>query len=158
MSAPATLDEWADRYGELQPAKSQWLNCWILIPVLGMSLFGLAWSVPLPAVLSAHQAVVNGASMLLVATFVYYCMLSIRIALVGLVVLIATAAPPIFLGLRGVSVLPISIAVFAAAFSWQVALTRQATGRAFVLRNLQYLMLGPLWLLRTVFRRAGLKY
>jgi hypothetical protein len=37
-------------------------------------------------------------------------------------------------------------------------MTRRATGSACVIRNLQYLMLGPVWLLRAAFRRAGVAY
>jgi hypothetical protein len=96
--------------------------------------------------------------LLLMATFVYYCMLSIRIALAGLLFLAAALAPSLWLELRELRVWPIALGAFVPALAWQLLVTRRATGQLRMLRNVQYLMLGPLWLLRTVFRRAGLKY
>jgi len=158
MNAPATLDDWADRYGQLHPEGACSAAAWLSITVLVASLLGLLGSLPVPAPLQAQQLVINWATMLLMAAFVYYCMLSLRIAVAGLVYLAAAATPGIWLELRGLPVWPLALGTFIPAFVWQLEMTRRATGRVRVLRNLQYLMLGPVWLLRAVFRRAGLAY
>jgi len=158
MNAPATLDEWADRYGQLHPEGACSAAAWLSTTLLVASLFGMLWSLPVPAPLQAQQAAINWATMLLISAFVYYCMLSIRIALAGLVYLVPAATPAFWLELNGLPVWPLALGAFIPSFVWQLETTRRATGQVRVLRNLQYLMLGPVWLLRAAFRRAGLAY
>jgi uncharacterized membrane protein YGL010W len=155
MNAPDSLDDWADRYGRLRaPGQLTFSNC-IGIPFLVISLLGLLWPIPLPA---ADAPALNGATLFIMATFVYYCMLSIRIALVGLALLILAVLPSAWVATRGLPVWPLALGAFLPAFAWQLTTTWRATGSARVISNLQYLMLGPVWLLRAAFRRAGITY
>lgn len=126
--------------------------------MLVAALLGLLWSIPLPASLSPHSPVLNWATMFLMASFVYYCILSIPIALASLALMLAATLPSVWLRAEGLPVWPLAVGAFVPAFVWQLAMTRRATGRLRVLRNLQYLMLGPVWLLRAAFRRAGIGY
>jgi uncharacterized membrane protein YGL010W len=155
MSVPESLDDWADRYGQLQAAGQLTFSNWIGISVLVTSLLGLLWSSPLPA---ANSPVLNAATLFIMATFVYYCILSIRVAVAGLVLLLLAVLPSVWLAARGLPVWSPALGAFLPAFAWQLRTTRRATGNACVIRNLQYLMLGPVWLLRAAFRRAGIAY
>jgi hypothetical protein len=153
-----TLDEWADRYGQLLPTGAPSASAWISIPMLVASLLGLLWSLPLPEVLDQRSPVLNWATMFLMASFVYYCILSIPIALVSLAFMLAASLPSVWLDSVGMRIWPLALGIFVPAFAWQLALTLRATGSFRVIRNLQYLMLGPVWLLRAIFRRMGISY
>ena len=157
-SASQTLDEWADRYGERLWNNRLPAGAWLSIPMLVTSLLGLLWSIPLPAVLDQRLGVLNWATMFLMAAFVYYCILSIPIALAALALMLAAIVPSIWLRSEGLPVWPLATGVFVPAFAWQLTMTWRATGHIRVIGNLQYLMLGPVWLLRAVFRRAGISY
>lgn len=158
MTAANTADEWADRYGELRLSGPGSPNAWLGIPLTIAALVGMLWSVPVPAALGLASPVLNFATLFLMATFVYYCVLSLSLALAGLVFLIAAAVPGAWLDQADLPVWAVSSAVFAPAFAWQLVETRRATGRLMIARNLQYLMLGPVWLLRGAYRTLGLAY
>jgi len=151
-------DEWADKYGELRRSGPGATSAWLGIPLAVAALIGLLWSVPVPAALGQVSPAINCATLFLMATFVYYCILSIPLALGGLVFLIATAVPGAWLARAGLPLLPAAAAVFVTAFAWQLVETRRGAGRILLTRNLQYLMLGPIWLLRAAYRRVGLEY
>lgn len=158
MSSATSLDEWADRYGKLRSGGPGRTSAWLGIPVLIAALLGLLSSLPIPESFAAASPGINYATLFLMATFVYYCILSISLALAGFVFLIAAAIPGLWLANTGFPLASLSAAVFAASFLWQLLGTLQATGQLRVLANLQLMMLGPLWLLRAAFRRLGLAY
>lgn len=151
-----SLDEWADRYGALRARGAGSVCAWLGIPLIIISLMALLWSIPVPVALRRASPAINYATLFIMATFVYYCILSISLALGGLMLLIAAALPNVWLSSADFPTAPVAAAVFAVAFCWQLAETRLATGRMLVVRNLQYLMLGPIWLLRAAYRRIGL--
>ena len=157
MSPATILDEWADRYGRLRRGGLRDTSAWLGIPLIVMALIGMLWALPVPETLSDASPAINYATLFIMATFVYYCILSISLGLGGLVLLIAATVPSVWLTQAGLPVARVASAVFIVAFAWQLVETRQATGRLLVIRNLQYLMLGPIWLLRAAYRTFGLK-
>ena len=158
MHPPATADDWADRYGELKVSGPGAASAWLGIPLVVSALIGMLWSAPFPASLAEQSPALNYATLFLMATFVYYCVLSLPLAFGGLLFLIAIAVPSAWLASAGWPLWPIASALFAPAFCWQLLESRRATGRLLIFRNLQYLMLGPVWLLRAAYRRLGLRY
>lgn len=157
-TAPGTADEWADRFGQLRRSGPGALCAWLGIPLTVSSLLGMLWVAPLPRILAEASPVINPATLLIMAAFVYYCIMSIRLAVGGLIFLIAAATPSAWLEQAGMPVWLLASAVFSLAFAWQLVETLRATGRVLILSNLQYIMLGPIWLLRAVYRRAGIEY
>lgn len=157
-SDTALLDEWVDKYERLRAGGPGHVSAWLGIPLIVSALIGLLWSIPVPAVLSDASPVINAATLFLMATFVYYCILSISLAMAGLVFMLLTLAPYVLLAGSRLSLLPIVAGLFVVCLAWQLAQTKRATGRVRLARNLQYLMLGPLWLLRAVFRKFRLDY
>lgn len=158
MTAPATTDEWADEFGQLRASGPTALSAWIGIPIVIASLLGMLWAAPLPAILREASPAINAATLLMMAAFVYYCILSIPLAIGGLLFLVAAAVPSAWLEQAGFRVWPVASAVFAPAFAWQLVETWRASGRLQLVNNLQYVMLGPVWLLRALYRRVGVDY
>ena len=155
MSAATNLDEWTEKYAELRAGGPGSACAWLGIPLLVSALIGVLWSLPVASSLSDASPAINYATLFLMATFVYYCILSIVLALGGLLFLLAASVPSIWLTATDTSLAPIAGPVFAAALLWQVLDTKKATGRLLVIRNLHYLMLGPIWLLRAAYRKLG---
>ena len=155
MTAATTLDEWADKYGELRAAGPGAPTAWIGIPLIVSSLIGMLWTIPVASALTDASPAINYATLFLMATFVYYCILSIALALGAFLFLLAATAPSIWLSLRGVPIAPLAVPIFLTVLIWHLLDTRRATGRLRIVRNLQYVMLGPIWLLRAVYRKLG---
>jgi uncharacterized membrane protein YGL010W len=158
MGSITSLDEWADRYGALKARGPGNVSAWLGIPLLVMSLIGMLWSVPVPAVLRDASPGINYATLFILATFVYYCILSVSLALGAMVFLLAATVPSVWISGAGVPLFPVAAAVFVVTFVWQLLDTWRAHRRMLVIPNLQYIMLGPLWLLRAAYRSLGLTY
>ena len=158
MDAPITADDWAEKFGELRASDAGAASAWLGIPLVIATLIGMLWSAPMPAVLTERSPVLNVATLFLMASFVYYCILSLRLAVGGLALLLALTVPSVWLQQAGLPLWPIASALFAPAFCWQLLESRRATGRLLILKNLQYLMLGPIWLLRAAYRQLGVGY
>lgn len=158
MNPQALADEWADRYGALKASGPSAPSAWLGIPLVVATLIGMLWSAPFPDELGLRSPALNLATLFLMASFVYYCVLSLPLAFGGLAFLALTALPSVWLSLADLPLWPLASALFAPAFCWQLLESRRATGRLLILRNLQYLMLGPIWLLRAAYRRLGLSY
>lgn len=133
-------------------------SAWLGIPLAIAGLVGMLWSAPVPVAFAEASPAINWGMLFLMATFVYYCILSISLALGALPLMILIALPSAWLAQSNTPLWPIAVAVFAATLSWQLAESKLATGRIQVLQNLQYLMMGPVWLLRAAYAGVGLRY
>jgi uncharacterized membrane protein YGL010W len=158
LSGATTIDEWADRYGKLRRGGPGNVSAWLGIPLIVGSLIGILWSAPVPPVLSDASPAINFATLFLMATFVYYCILSISLGFAGFLFLLVLTAPSIWLTQTGLPLAPISSSLFVVTLAWQLGDTKIATGRLCVVQNLQYLMIGPIWILRAAYRKLGLAY
>jgi hypothetical protein len=153
-----TLDEWTGRYAELRAGGPGSPSAWLGIPLTIIGLIGVLWSLPVASPLTEASPAINYATLFLMATFVYYCILSIGLAFGAFLFLLLASLPSLWLAVTGVPLAPIAVPLFCVAFVWQLVDTHRATGRLLVIRNLQYLMLGPIWLLRAAYRKLGLGY
>ena len=158
MSTAKPLDEWADKYGDLKAGGPSQVGAWLGIPLIVASLIGMLWAVPVPVVLTEVSPAINFATLFVMATFVYYCILSVSMGLSGFLFLLATTLPSAWLSATALPLGRLAAAIFVCTFALQLIDTRKATGRLLVTRNLQYLMLGPVWLIRAAFRRFGMAY
>lgn len=152
------LDEWVERYAELKPDGPGRAGAWLGIPLLVASVIGMLWSAPVPAAFRDISPAINYATLFIMATFVYYCILSVSLGLGAFVFLLVATIPSVWAARAGLPIAPAATALFVTVFAWQLIETKRATGRMLFVRNLQYLMLGPVWLLRETYRRLGLGY
>ena len=158
MTTEISADAWADRFAALRGGGPGAPSAWIGLPVAISALLGILWAIPVPGALAAASPALNFAVLFVLATFVYYCILSLNLAIGGLLFLAAATIPSLWLERHGVPVLPVSIALLIPALAWQLTETKRATGRLQIIANLQYLMLGPVWLLRSLYRLTGIPY
>jgi uncharacterized membrane protein YGL010W len=123
---------------------------WICVPLIMFSLLGLLWRIELP-VLNAAQAVI-------VAAMIYYLLMSPRL---GAGMVLVTAC---LLGLlqgmdsAGLPILWIATGVFILAWIGQFIGHYLEGKRPSFFKDIQFLLVGPLWLLAAVYRRLGIAY
>jgi uncharacterized membrane protein YGL010W len=126
----------------------------VCVPVIFISLLGLLWAVPVPGSLPAF---VNWGSLALLAALVWYLSQSWTLGL-GMVAMAAFGVAVIL----GLERLPISLALSAAAL-FVVAWIGQFIGHGYegkrpsFLRDLRFLLVGPLWVVDKLYRRLGLR-
>ncbi|HEV3183125.1 MAG TPA: Mpo1-like protein, partial [Steroidobacteraceae bacterium] len=152
------VTDWLSEYGSSHENPTNKLLHWICVPPIVLSVMGLLWSAPVPAAFSAVSAWLNWATLAAAAAVVYYVVLS----------------PSLALGVLGAFVVLLAITQWLAHLPWPLWLTSLAifgvgwTGqfvghavegrRPSFFKDLQFLLIGPLWLLAAVYRRFSVPY
>lgn len=127
---------------------------WICVPLIVMSLLGLLWLIKLPVSILE----LNGAVLLIFFALIYYLILSPRLALGMLLVAIFILAILYFLDKSPVSLWMLSIAVFIIAWIGQFIGHHIEGKRPSFFKDIQFLLIGPLWLLSFVYRKFNISY
>jgi uncharacterized membrane protein YGL010W len=153
-----TLTDWLVEYGAShQNATNKQLH-WLCVPAIVLSLFGLLWCLPVPEVFSNASRWINWATVTAAAALAYYLALSARLAVgvfIAFVVLLlitqslAKLAWPLWLS---------SLAIFVVAWVGQFIGHAIEGKRPSFFKDLQFLLIGPLWLIAAAYRRFGLRY
>ena len=148
-----------NEYGESHKNHTNKTIHWICVPLIVMSVIGLFWSIPVPPVFEEiGNGWLNWGTIFVGLAFLYYIVLSIPLTLGmvfvagGMVVgnyLIAASPAPIWL---------VSVIIFVAAWIGQFIGHNIEGKKPSFLKDVQFLMIGPLWLLSFIYRRAGIKY
>ncbi len=147
---------WLDEYGESHQNAANKALHWVCVPLIVLSLVGVLWSLPVPAVFEQASPLMNWGTLFMLAAIVYYFILSITLAL-GMVVV--TAGMVLLLhwmdGL-GIPLWQLSIGIFVAAWIGQFIGHAIEGKRPSFFKDLQFLMIGPIWLLSDLYRRLGI--
>lgn len=158
VSLMRTVNQWLDEYGDSHRHPGNKLLHWICVPVIVLSLVGMLWSLPVPAAFVAISPLLNWGSLLLIAGLAYYFAMSWSLAL-GMVVFVALIVASILLLQR----LPyelwvVSIALFVVAWIGQFIGHHYEGRRPSFFKDIQFLMIGPLWLLGFIYRKLRIPY
>ena len=155
----ASLAALLSEYGESHQNPTNKLVHWVCVPLIMFSLLGLLWSVPVPQFIQNLSPWLNWGTLVMALALLYYVRLSGRLALGMVLVWVAMAA--MLRVVAGVAVLPlwaISLLIFALAWVGQFWGHKVEGKKPSFLKDLQFLLIGPLWLLHFVYRRLGWEY
>ncbi|WP_321348299.1 Mpo1-like protein [Halopseudomonas oceani] len=137
------IDQWFDEYGESHRNPFNKLTHWICVPLITFSVLGLLWAI--------HPWV---AMVAVAAALVFYLLLSWQIGLAMLVVSLL-----MLLGLSLMSnVFWWSLGIFVLAWIGQFIGHHVEGKKPSFFKDLQFLLIGPAWLLGFLFRLAGVRY
>ena len=137
------IDQWFDEYGESHRNPINKLTHWICVPLITFSVLGMLWAIhPWVAML------VVGASLL------FYAMLSWQIAAAMLVVSLGML---LILSLMTYVFWP-SVAIFVLAWIGQFIGHHIEGKKPSFFKDVQFLLIGPAWLLGFIFRLFGIRY
>ena len=153
-----SVDIWLEEYGESHQNPVNKAIHWICVPLIALSLVGVLWDLPVPRAFADISPVMNWGMLFLMASIVYYFILSPRLAL-GMVIVIAGFVLALWwLDTLSTPLWQISVAIFVAAWIGQfIGHAIEGQKPSFV-EDLQFLMIGPLWLLSFVYRRLGIRF
>ena len=154
-----TADQWLDDYGDSHRNRTNKALHWICVPVIAWCVLGLLWSLPVPADIRALHPAANWGSIAVLAALLYYSVLSLRLMLGVLPLLLA------FLWSidevdrwQAVPLWSICVLLFVLAWIGQFVGHAIEGKRPSFFKDLQFLMIGPLWLMADVYRRAGIRF
>jgi uncharacterized membrane protein YGL010W len=148
-----------DEYGESHQHRINKAIHWLAVPVIVWTVVALLWSIPAPWDWQLAGIPLNWAIGVLVLAQVYWFRLSpglgtglliYNVAMIYLTLAVAaTTSWPLW---------RLALVVFVAAWILQFIGHAIEGRRPSFLRDLQFLLIGPAWLLAFVYRALGLKY
>jgi len=153
-----SLETWLTEYGDSHKNPTNKLMHVICVPAIALALLGLLWAAPVPAAFGVAGPVGNWASLAALAALAYYATLSVRLALGMLPVLALGFALLAALGRLALPLWQTSLGIFIVAWIGQFVGHAVEGKRPSFFKDLQFLLIGPLWLLSDAFRRVGLRY
>jgi uncharacterized membrane protein YGL010W len=156
------IDELLLEYGASHQDHTNKVIHWICVPLIFFSIVGLIASIPAEGVqrlLGEGNPYANWAAVVLILVLVYYVSLSIALgvgmmlfALLCLYVarlIVQSDVAPLWL---------ISIIVFVVAWIGQFYGHKVEGKKPSFLKDVQFLLIGPAWLLHFIYRKLGIPY
>ncbi|HUE14949.1 MAG TPA: Mpo1-like protein [Planctomycetaceae bacterium] len=154
-----TADQWFSEYGECHHNPANEVIHWICIPAIMLSALGLLWSIPMPASWGGLSNYLNVATLFIVASLLFYFRLSPPLAAGMLAITVAFLAMIIGYGRAGwTPVWAAALTIFVVAWILQFVGHKIEGKKPAFFQDLQFLLIGPLWLLGFIYRRVGIPY
>jgi len=156
------IDQLLLEYGDSHQNATNKMVHWICVPAIMFSLIGMLWSIPNEGLIRLLGSDLNGfanfgALFLLLAT-IYYLRLSFSL-FVGMFVIASLMA----IGNRALyqwsdSMFMSSLLIFAAAWVGQFIGHKIEGKKPSFFKDLQFLLIGPAWLLHFIYKKTGIPY
>ena len=153
-----TTDQWLAEYSHSHRDDTNKLLHWVCIPTIVVSIVGLLWSLPVPETFGAASPALNWGTVFLMAAVVYYFIMSISLAVGALPFIVLVVAVVAWLDGLGTPLWLTSVCLFVGGWAGQFAGHLYEGSRPSFFRDLQFLMIGPLWLIASVYRRLNIPY
>jgi len=153
------IDLLLDKYGEShQNATNKFIH-WLCVPSIMFSLFGLLYAIPFP---DERGLLCNWATVFLLAALVYYLRLSLLMFLgfivIGGAMVLGVNAIYEAVGRDAGQLAIVSLIIFVVAWIGQFIGHKIEGKKPSFLQDLQFLLIGPAWLLHFIFKRLGVSY
>lgn len=155
------IDELFLEYGESHQNQTNKAIHWICVPLIFFSIVGLIASIPsgiVQKVLGEGNPYANWATVVLIVVLVYYISLSIFLtigmAIFGLVCLLGVQ----WIANSGLQLWIVSVAIFVIAWIGQFYGHKVEGKKPSFLKDLQFLLIGPAWLMHFIYKKAGIPY
>jgi len=150
------IDSLLDEYGDSHQNKTNKAIHWICIPAIMFSLFGMLYSIPFPMEVGL---LTNWATVFMALTLLYYAMLSMPMFIGFLAVgSVLVGGNYILAGIVGDKLLMVSVIIFIVAWIGQFIGHKIEGKKPSFFKDLQFLLVGPAWLLSFIYKKVGLKY
>jgi len=154
-----TINQWLTEYDASHRNSTNKALHWVCVPVIVWCVIGLLWSLPTPAPLRAVSPTVNWATISVVAAIAYYALLSVRLALGAAMAFLAMLWSIDSLNRSGTPPLwAVCIGLFVLAWVGQFIGHAIEGKRPSFFKDIQFLLIGPLWLLADAYRRLGIRF
>jgi len=153
-----TIEAWLEEYGESHRDPVNKKIHWVCVPLIMLSVLGMLWFAPRPGFFGALSPYLNWATLLILASLVYYALLSPRLAAGMLVVSALMCLVLELLARLPWPLLWTSLAIFAGAWVGQFIGHKIEGRKPSFFKDIQFLLIGPVWLLADAYKRLGFAY
>ena len=148
-----SVQDWLDAYGESHQNPINKKIHWVCVPLIMLSLLGLLWMLEIP--IFSEFKYFNGATLLITLVSIYYFKLSIPMGM-GMF-FISLGMIYIILQMNNFGITPYII-IFILAWIGQFIGHKIEGKKPSFFEDLQFLLIGPLWLLAQAYKALGIHY
>jgi uncharacterized membrane protein YGL010W len=154
-----TPDQWFDEYGDSHQNKTNKLIHWICVPLIFLVILGLVWSIPTPSFFVEIHPYLNWSTLASLFIIGFYLRLSPKLA-IGLITftVICYAIIAWYESLQIASLALTCSLLFIILWVFQFVGHHIEGKKPSFLKDIQFLMIGPAWLMGFIYRRLGIGY
>ncbi|HEY5745302.1 MAG TPA: Mpo1-like protein [Chryseolinea sp.] len=156
------IDLLLNEYGESHQDVTNKTIHWICVPLIFLSVVGLIASIPSQAVQSVlgwGNPYANWAGVLLVLVLLYYVTLSIPLSIgMALFGLLCLFVIQLIVRINIAPLWMVSLVIFFVAWVGQFYGHKVEGKKPSFLKDIQFLLIGPAWLMHFIYKRLGIPY
>jgi uncharacterized membrane protein YGL010W len=155
------IDALLSEYGESHQNETNKAIHWVCVPLIFFSVVGLIASIPSAMLQSSmgESPYANWATVLLVITIIYYVSLSVSLS-VGMM-LVAVICLTLINFINQLNIAPLWIicaVIFVLAWIGQFYGHKVEGKKPSFFKDVQFLLIGPAWLMHFVYKKIGIPY
>lgn len=151
-------DQWFAEYGVSHQNKINKLIHWVCVPLIYLVIFALLWDIPQPQWMDSVPFL-NWATLIAVPVMVFYYRLSPSLAKgLGIFTLICLISIFIFEQISDIPLWITSVIAFIVLWIGQFVGHHIEGAKPSFFKDLQFLLIGPAWLMGFIYRKFGIQY
>jgi len=152
-----SVDQWLHEYGVSHQNPTNKLIHWFCVPLIVLSVIGLLWSIPVPEFMSSISPWLNFGSLVILLSLIYYALLSVPLALGMLLYSAIMMFVLNWMNSLDIALWKSSLVIFIAAWVVQFIGHEIEGQKPSFFKDVQFLMIGPIWLMSFIYKKAGIK-
>ena len=153
-----TIDQWLEAYGESHQDPTNKLIHWICVPGIFLTIAGLLWTIPQPDFMSISPYI-NWATLTLIPIVLFYFRLSPAVAFgMGIFSLLCVGLVHWYAQNGPVGLAETCWTAFILFWIMQFVGHKIEGKKPSFFEDLQFLLIGPAWVIGFTYRKLGIRY
>lgn len=150
-----TIHQWLEDYGSSHRNPTNKLIHWICVPAIFFSIVGLLYAIPLP--IGGVRSYISVAHVVLLLLIIYYLRLSPALAVGMLLIGIGCLWLWSLIATTSLVIWQVAVVIFVVAWIGQFIGHKIEGAKPSFFKDLQFLLIGPAWLLSFIYKKAGIR-
>ena len=158
-----SIEQLIEEYGESHQNSTNKAIQWICVPLIMLSLLALISMIPFPIhditlfSINSEKVLLNWTIIFLLFAVIFYLRLSISIAVGMLLIAIGMIASINWIALFDPTIWRLSLSIFVMAWIGQFIGHKIEGKKPSFFEDLQFLLIGPAWLLSFIYKKIGIR-
>ena len=158
-----SIEQWIEEYGKSHQNSTNKAIHWICVPLIMLSLLALISIIPFPInditlfSINGEKVLLNWTSIFLLFAVIFYLRLSISITVGMLLIAIGMITSINWIELFDPTIWRLSLSIFIIAWIGQFVGHKIEGKKPSFFEDLQFLLIGPAWLLSFIYKKIGIR-
>ena len=152
-----TIHQWIEEYGQSHQNPTNKAIHWVCVPLIMLSLLALISLIPFPTISNSQSPDLNWTVLFLFFAVIFYLRLSISIAIGMLLIALSMLYSILLIEIFNPSIWQVSLIIFIGAWIGQFIGHKIEGEKPSFFEDIQFLLIGPAWLLSFIYKKIGIK-